>query len=561
VKLAAVGGVPAIVVYVLPGGGLQWPLLAFCLLLGSAPFAVVTAVFTLVWLTAMPLLVHIVPWTGQSPWALLWFAVTVLAAVLASSGRLVDTDTNGACPTRAGQWLGARLRVVLAVVALACLAGLAFRRTPVVPAVCQAALCGLLYRATAPLAPPARGRGSRGRFAKALLLLVATLISVLLFEVGARWLLPHYPPPGELYEHHPEYIFLPRPGGSEVRHIPISKTERRPVLTELSSQGLRDRLYGPKEPGEYRILMLGDSFTMGHAVAPGDSIPSQVERLLDTEGLPGRVSVINAGCSGAGPLQELGVLRERGMCLEPDLVVLQVLPLNDFDNALEAVHKRLRAYNVQWHEYFRAWRRLHLPHYRLHRWLQQRLCTYRAMAGLMGGVPPAVRFLTGLRGYSYGRIEGLPPSEERHPNIEMDLLEWYPELEEGFELFKRYVRDMRDECSARGVDFVAYCVVGICELDDAVWAAIVREAGSGVAYERYKGIRKVEEFLAAEAIPSFSTLATLQAWPDIDAIYFRRDGHFAPLGNELVARRIRDYLLNDYRLRERMAEGAMDTRP
>ena len=547
-------------VYVLPGGGFQGPLLACCLLLGSASFAVVTAVFTLVWLTAMPLLVHVLPWAGQSPWALLWLAVTALAAVLASSGRLVDTDTGGACPTRAGQWLGARLRVALAVVGLACLACLAFRRTPVVPAVCSAALCGLLYRGTAPLAPPAGGRHSRGRFANALLLVIATLVSVLLFEVAARWLLPHYPPPGELYEHHPDYIFLPRPGGSHIRHIPISDTERRPILTELSAQGLRDRLYGPKQPGEYRILMLGDSFTMGHAVAQGDSIPKQLERLLDTEGLPGRVSVINAGCSGAGPLQELGVLRERGMPLEPDLVVLQVLPLNDFDNALEAVNKRFRAYEAQWHEYFRAWRRLHLPHYRLHRWLQQRLCTYRATAGLMGGAPPVVRFLTGLRGYPYGRIEVLPPSEDRHPNIEQDLVEWYPEVEEGFEWFKRYVRDMRDECSARGIDFVAYCVVGICELDDVVWAAIVRGAGGGVAYERYKGIRKVEEFLAEEKIPCFSMLATLQAWPDIDGIYFRRDGHFTPLGNELVARRIRDYLLNDCRLRERMAEGPMATR-
>jgi len=182
------------------------------------------------------------------------------------------------------------------------------------------------------------------------------------------------------------------------------------------------------------------------------------------------------------------------------------------------------------------------------------------MAGLMGGAPPVVRFLTGLRGYPYGRIEVLPPSEDRHPNIEKDLVEWYPELEEGFEWFERYVRDMRDECSARGIDFVAYCVVGICELDDVVWAEIVRGAGGGVAYERYKGIRKVQEFLAEEQIPCFSTLATLEVWPDIGGIYFRGDGHFTPLGNELVARRIRGYLLNDYRLRERMAEGSMATR-
>jgi hypothetical protein len=53
----------------------------------------------------------------------------------------------------------------------------------------------------------------------------------------------------------------------------------------MSSIGFRDREYGEKEPGEYRILMLGDSFTVGHAVTnDSDTIPKLLEPILAQNG-------------------------------------------------------------------------------------------------------------------------------------------------------------------------------------------------------------------------------------------------------------------------------------
>ena len=45
-------------------------------------------------------------------------------------------------------------------------------------------------------------------------------------------------------------------------------------------QGLRDRDYGPKLPDEYRVLLIGDSFTFGHGLETEETISRQLEDYL-----------------------------------------------------------------------------------------------------------------------------------------------------------------------------------------------------------------------------------------------------------------------------------------
>src|SRR5687767_7652500 len=61
----------------------------------------------------------------------------------------------------------------------------------------------------------------------------------------------------------------------------------------------------PPEPGEVRILCVGDSHTYGVGVSPDESYPSQLERLLRARGVHARV--VNAGVPGQNSSQ----LRER----------------------------------------------------------------------------------------------------------------------------------------------------------------------------------------------------------------------------------------------------------
>lgn len=90
------------------------------------------------------------------------------------------------------------------------------------------------------------------------------------------------------------------------------------VTYEINSLGLRDRqISEEKSAGVKRILLLGDSFTEGTGVILEHTFGKQLEDLFKLE-------VINAGVSGYSTLHEYLWLKERGLRLQPDLIILNV---------------------------------------------------------------------------------------------------------------------------------------------------------------------------------------------------------------------------------------------
>jgi len=83
-----------------------------------------------------------------------------------------------------------------------------------------------------------------------------------------------------------------------------------------------------KPAGTYRILCLGDSYTFGAYVNDDQTWPFQLETRLREESPDHPVQVINAGISGFTIVDELGFLKEHGLDLKPDAVVLAFV-LND----------------------------------------------------------------------------------------------------------------------------------------------------------------------------------------------------------------------------------------
>jgi lysophospholipase L1-like esterase len=92
--------------------------------------------------------------------------------------------------------------------------------------------------------------------------------------------------------------------------------------------GFRDAPVGPKRPGELRIVVLGDSFT----VSAGVEQPEVWTRLLEQrlgERFP-RVRVVNLAVGGYNVLQYRMVLEEVGLRLQPDMILVALFPDNDF---------------------------------------------------------------------------------------------------------------------------------------------------------------------------------------------------------------------------------------
>ncbi len=106
-------------------------------------------------------------------------------------------------------------------------------------------------------------------------------------------------------------------------------TERH---VRLNQAGFRDAPPPPakREPGELRVLVLGDSFTFGHGVAdPNRRYTSTLEELWRREGR--NVRVMNAAKPGWSSATELKVLRGVAGGAALDLVIVGYV-LNDLDD-------------------------------------------------------------------------------------------------------------------------------------------------------------------------------------------------------------------------------------
>lgn len=105
-----------------------------------------------------------------------------------------------------------------------------------------------------------------------------------------------------------------------VRNHYLSKLD---VRIDTNSKGFRDaELPGDKTQGELRILALGDSVTISDYLPAEQSYVEQLQKNLNAKLPAGKIEVVNAGISDIGLSEEMGILRERGLSVRPDFVLL-----------------------------------------------------------------------------------------------------------------------------------------------------------------------------------------------------------------------------------------------
>ena len=404
----------------------------------------------------------------------------------------------------------------------------------------------LYLRRQVPAPEPGTKPTLRARLGTVTLSLVSVVLFVTVLEMGARLLFEPKDPQKPCYASDTESLFTLRPGAIGKNVFSVSPGETVEIPLVISAQGLRDRCFGPKSADEFRIVMLGDSFMMGIATSMEDTISRSLERLLNEGPLTKRVTVINAGVGGYGPWQERIILRKRGFPLEPDLVIVQLFPANDIDNSLTRVGKRLRALDHRWHRAVLRYEYGNLWQVRLSEWLNDHSWAYKWLQQAHDEDRLFVRVWNSVRLLPRCRIPKLPRGDARWPYIETELEEWYPELFEGLDLFMEDVKGIREDCDAKQVDFVAFCVPCHCLVSDKHWDRFKRMAPRGVRYERGKGLRVVREELEQAGIPYCEVAGAFFGRSDPDELYYPTEGHFTALGCQLVAQRLRAYLMAEY---------------
>ncbi len=101
------------------------------------------------------------------------------------------------------------------------------------------------------------------------------------------------------------------------------------VSIKTNSLGFRDEeIPLDKQPDEFRILCLGDSVTLGYKLEEPQTYVAQLEALLNQQYRPRGFQAINAGVDGYATFQELHLLRQKGLALKPDLILVCFV-LND----------------------------------------------------------------------------------------------------------------------------------------------------------------------------------------------------------------------------------------
>jgi lysophospholipase L1-like esterase len=133
---------------------------------------------------------------------------------------------------------------------------------------------------------------------------IATLVAIAAGEIVMR--IARDPPGYFPINHREDSLYAADPArgytlkpGAHHRYV----TPEVNVPIDVSSDGLRDTTLAEIARADTRILAVGNSFTMGLAVANEDTWGKQLERLLAAREPRHRVHVVNAGVAGYSPRQ------------------------------------------------------------------------------------------------------------------------------------------------------------------------------------------------------------------------------------------------------------------
>jgi hypothetical protein len=321
------------------------------------------------------------------------------------------------------------------------------------------------------------------------------------------------------------------------------------TLEVLNSRGLRGKEYPYEKPaGEYRILVLGDSFAEGRLVDFHDTTFEVLERELQDGRSAPRYEVIGAGTSGYSTDQALLYLTNEGRRYEPDVTVLMFYENDVWYNAQPSSWRGNKPlFELRGDELVLT--RVPVPPpgaeegekarpaepslaRRLSAWLEGRSALFQFVRDAVLGRPSTGRFPVGPVPDEFRIWQRTYDDETRH----------------AWRVTEALLRELVRATREIGSEFVVLYVPTVAEVDPEVWAATRRQYGlreaewdiSHLQREladvcRRNGIHFIDptlEFRAEAARP----------WLERTPLYFESDPHWTPAGHALAGRILAAYV-------------------
>lgn len=186
-------------------------------------------------------------------------------------------------------------------------------------------------------AQPASGVGAvprpsmaRSLAIKAIVMLVMLGVMLLMAEMGTRLFYARLATYNTEMWRYAAELKQPLP----YAHLPFHHAPNRQgfyygATIKTNSHGFRDAEYSVAKPaGTTRIMMLGDSLTLGWGVPVEETFAKRLERRLQDR--PAPYQVINLGIGNYNSEMELELFKRKGLAFSPDVVVLMYF-INDME--------------------------------------------------------------------------------------------------------------------------------------------------------------------------------------------------------------------------------------
>jgi hypothetical protein len=315
------------------------------------------------------------------------------------------------------------------------------------------------------------------------------------------------------------------------------KVDRRleyAVHTRINSAGFHDLERSlEKPPGTERVVLLGDSMLAGMQVPLEQSLAHRLEAFLNESGAgEARYEVVNCATDGYGTAQAWLLYLERCRRYQPDLVLLGFFASNDvLDNYWDA-----RALN---HPLARKCGRAYFE------LRDGRLA--RVADGPLGASASASAFPLLQRSYLYQLLAPPPEPEGEGSRMRANAVfrsEYGPELLEAWEVTRELLLALDRDVRRSGARFGVLLLPSRFEVDPA---RAGQQAKGPMDYARPHQL--LAEFLDAERLAHLDLAPGLRdgaAHPDSAPLYFRRDMHWTPRGNDLAGALVARWIAESY---------------
>jgi hypothetical protein len=311
---------------------------------------------------------------------------------------------------------------------------------------------------------------------------------------------------------------------------------------QVNRGGHNDDEFGPKQPGQLRVVSVGDSFTL--YMVPKTHHFTRVAELC-SQG----VEICNLGVAAVGPAEYLLLLSEEGLALEPDLVLVCLFIGNDIQDAWISARKlQSRSSTVQDLCDARTCllslvpRRLSVLH------SERRAGTLFA----------AERSETGNPTRSAEELEALLPflsdplleapvfTREHFLQVECDRFDFLRSVDSS--LCEPLLDSLRDMVSACGsIPLAVMLIPDVLQVEDELWSECAqRRSDAGSEFDRDRPQRILAESCAREGIPVLDILPSLRAVPPLEDgqrhLYYLHDTHFNARGNRVTGELLAAFL-------------------